>query len=175
MYKYICVYIYIKIYIYIYICIHKYAYVHEILSHMTPRKHRNLRICPNSLSESMKKQKISHVSRWSTPITKTSAYNESFQGPRVSKDRNDSWSLATDLSAITKAAILHLGSPTNLQSEPRRLPWHPHKKQTTRLGVRRLRPQQAKLLLGLVPLLLLERYLPSECTSRASTWTHPTR
>ena len=160
-------------YIYIYICIHKYACVHDILSHMAAREHRNWTTCPNSLSTSMTKKK--HVSRCNTPMAKNSTCNEWFQGPRVSKDRNDSWSLATDLCAITKAAILHLGSPTNLQSEPRRLPWHPRTKQTTRLGVPRLRPQQTKLLLNLVPLLLRERYLPNLCTSRASTWTHPTR
>ena len=166
--------IYVQVYMYIYK--HKYTYVHDILSHIKAREHRNLTICPQSLSTSTeKKTKISHVSRWNAPIAKTSACDECFQGPRVSKDRNDSWSLATDLCAITKAAILHLRSPSNLECEPRRLPWRPRTNEAIRLGDRRVRPQQPKLLLNLVPLLLLVRYLPSLCTSRASTWTHPTR
>ena len=164
---------YIYIYIYIYICIHTYAWVHDILSHMAAREHRNWTMCPNSLSTSITKKK--HVSRWNTPMAKNSTCNGWFQGPRVSKDRNDSWSLATDLCAITKAAILHLRSPSNLECEPRRLPWRPRTNQAIRLGDRRVRPQQPKLLLNLVPLLLLVRYLPSLRTSRASTWTHPTR
>ena len=168
-----CIYVTVCMYIYIYTNIN----IRMYMTYCHIWQHENIETWPYAqiLCPHPWQKKKGHVSRWNTPMAKNSTYNECFQGPRVSKDRNDSWSLATDLCAITKAAILHLGSPSNLQSEPRRLPWRPRTKQTTRLGVRRLRPQQPKLLLNLVPLLLLERYLPSLCTSRASTWTHPTR